>query len=163
MKIGIISDTHDQRLRTLAAVEMLKDEGAERLIHCGDLTHPEMVSACSSLPSYFVFGNNDSPYVDEIRSAIMDLPDSICLEWGEEIVLSEKRIAITHGHINREVQRLLRSEPDYLFSGHSHVAQDWQEGNTRWINPGALYRARMFSVALLNLDSNKLRTIEVPR
>jgi uncharacterized protein len=163
MRIGIISDTHDQRPRTLAAVQLLMAEGAEVLIHCGDLVHPSLVSACASLPSYFVFGNNDIAYADEIRTAIADLQNGVCLEWSAEIELGGKRIAIAHGHRMNDVRRLLAAGPDYMFSGHSHVAGDWCAGETRRINPGALHRASQFSVALLNLENDELRFLNVPR
>ena len=94
MRIGIISDTHDQRIRTLTAVELLVCEGASVLIHCGDLVNPDMVKVCSSLPSYFVFGNNDVPYLTEIRAAIASLPGGVCLEWGAEIELFGKRLYV---------------------------------------------------------------------
>jgi putative phosphoesterase len=59
MRIGILSDTHDHLKRTARAVAMLKAEGAEALIHCGDLTTPDIVYQCAELPSTFVLGNND--------------------------------------------------------------------------------------------------------
>ena len=43
MRIGILSDTHDQIARTTRAVVLLRAEGAEALVHCGDLTGPEIV------------------------------------------------------------------------------------------------------------------------
>src|SRR5206468_4859603 len=59
MKLGILSDTHDEVERTSRAVAALVGAGAEALVHCGDLTVPEVVLECGGLPSYFVFGNND--------------------------------------------------------------------------------------------------------
>ena len=59
MQIGILSDTHDQVERTVDAVAMLVAEGAEALLHCGDVMGPEVVAECGRLPSFFVFGNND--------------------------------------------------------------------------------------------------------
>ena len=59
MRIGILSDTHDQVQRTKSAVAMLVEGGAETLIHCGDLTIADVVDECSVLPCYFVFGNCD--------------------------------------------------------------------------------------------------------
>ena len=53
--------------------------------------------------------------------------------------------------------------PDYLLSGHSHVAADRREGGTRRINPGALHEAEAYSVALLDLGADELRFITVPR
>ena len=59
MRIGILSDTHDQVQRTKSAVAMLAEGGAETLIHYGDLTIADVVDECSVLPCYFVFGNCD--------------------------------------------------------------------------------------------------------
>jgi predicted phosphodiesterase len=57
----------------------------------------------------------------------------------------------------------LIAEPDYLFTGHTHVAHDRYEGKTRLINPGALTRASRFTVALLNLETDELTSLEIPR
>src|SRR5438874_1877259 len=156
MIIGVLADTHNQLARTAAAVELLCAEGAEMLIHCGDLTGPEIVATCGVLPSYFVFGNNDSDNVPALRGAIAAVA-GVCLEWGGEMTLGGKRIAVVHGHMHTDVRRLLAGRPDYLLSGHSHMRSDLNVGPTRRINPGALYRATEFTVAALNLDAGELR------
>jgi putative phosphoesterase len=161
MQIGIISDTHDQLPRTLTAVRMLVDAGAEALFHCGDYTEPDIVEACGALPGYYVFGNNDyaSP---TMRRAMADAKGT-CLEWAGEVTLAGKRIALTHGHLYKDVRGLLAARPDYLFSGHSHMTADELAGPTRRINPGALYRAERYTVAVLDLKTDKLTYLEVPR
>jgi len=163
MRVGIFSDTHDQQERTRLAVQRLKAEGAEVLFHCGDLIEASMVATCAVIPCYFVFGNNDADSVPEIRKAIAEIDGAVCLEWGDEVELEGKRIAVTHGHLGAEYRRLLAADPDYLFTGHSHLADDWREGKTRRINPGALHRASTFSVALLNLEDDELRFLTIPR
>ena len=164
MLIGIIADTHDQKQRTRVAVQLLQSAGAQALFHCGDLIEPDMVEICAAItPGYFVFGNNDEGRVDDIRSAITHSRNSFCLELAGELELAGKRIAITHGHCDKQVRRLLNQEPDYLFTGHSHVAADWMEGVTRRINPGALHRASSFSVAILNLANDHLQFLPVGR
>lgn len=161
MRLGILSDSHDRVARVHFAVNELQELGAEVLIHCGDITGPEVVAACAILPSYFVFGNNDADDVPALRRAIADLGAS-CLEWGSELTLADKRVAVAHGHLRGDVRRLLAAQPDYMLSGHSHVAADWQDGVTRRINPGALHRAARFTVALLDLATGQLQFIEVP-
>lgn len=163
MRIGIISDTHDELQRAQFAVKLLRDEGAEVLFHCGDLIEPDMVSVCSIMPCYFVFGNNDCDSVQAIRSEISLTSGAVCLEWAGEVTVGGKRIAMTHGHLHKDLKRLLAAEPDYLFSGHSHQTDDCRHGVTRRINPGALHRARTYSVALLNLEDDELRFLNVPR
>lgn len=80
MKIGIISDTHDRVKRTVRAVMRLRSEGAEALVHCGDLTGPEVVGACSVLPAYYVFGNND--FDEEALFSAMEETGGTCLGYG---------------------------------------------------------------------------------
>jgi putative phosphoesterase len=159
MLIGIISDTHDQVARTTAAVALLVAEGAERLIHCGDLTTPAVVYECGVLPSYYVFGNNDFDE-DDLRRA-MRAVGGTCLEQGGELTLDGRRIAVTHGDSTHELRRLASARPDYLLSGHTHHHHDERDGPTRWINPGALHRATAWTVALLDLETDTLRYLEI--
>jgi putative phosphoesterase len=165
MRLGILSDTHNQLPRTRRAVELLRKEGAEVLVHCGDLTGTEVVAACAVLPCYFALGNNDADNVPDLQEAMAEA-GGVCLGWGGEITFSAgpgKRVAVTHGHMGTDVRRLLAARPDYLLSGHSHFASDHRDGATRRINPGALYRADEFTVALLDLETDALRFLTVPR
>ena len=162
MRIGIISDTHDRLSRTIVAVQILTDAGALALFHCGDLTSPEIVSACGVLPGYFVFGNNDADNCPALRRAI-DKVNGVCLGWGGEVTLAGKRIALAHGHLHTDVRRVVAARPEYLLFGHSHVPTDEREGAVRRINPGALHRAEKYTVALLDLETDALEFLEVPR
>ncbi len=159
--IGIISDTHNRLERTLAAVKLIAERGAQVLIHCGDLTEPDIVQACGQLSSYFVFGNNDYD-IPALRRTIGAV-DGVCLGWGGEITLAGKRLAVAHGHLYREQIALLAREPHYFLYGHSHLAGDRRQGKTRWINPGALHRAPRYTVALLDVESDELEYLDVPR
>jgi uncharacterized protein len=162
MRIGILSDTHNKLARTVAAVELLRTEGAEALIHCGDLTGSDVVKVCGVLPAYFVFGNNDADNVAALLRAI-EVVSGVCLQWGGEVALAGRRVAVAHGHMHTDVRRLLAAQPDYLLSGHSHIASDSRIGPTRRINPGALHRATEFTVALLDLETDALRFFGVAR
>jgi putative phosphoesterase len=161
MRVGIISDTHDQLARTVAAVELLVAAGATTLFHCGDVTGPEIVHACGGLPTTFVFGNNDDDW-PALKRAVREV-NGVCLEWAGEVMHAGKRVALAHGHMKSDVRRLLLARPDYLLTGHSHARHDFRDGPTRRINPGALYRADQFTVALLDLETDDLRFVEVPR
>jgi putative phosphoesterase len=154
MRIGILSDTHDQVARTMSAVALLIAEGAEMLFHCGDLTGPEVVAACGRLPSCYVFGNNDFDE-DRLRRAMAKV-GGICLGRGDVLVLEGRRVAMTHGDCPSETRRLRALEPDYLLFGHSHRPTDERDGATRRINPGALHRAAARTVAVLDLATDSL-------
>jgi putative phosphoesterase len=159
MILGIISDTHDRLARTVRAVEALVAGGAEAIVHCGDLTGPDIVLECGALPSYYVFGNNDYDH-DELGRAIREV-GGISLGRGGEITLGGRRIAVVHGDSGREVRRLAELNPDYLLSGHTHKAADERRGVTRWINPGALTRANPWSVAVLDLETDLLEFLTI--
>lgn len=161
MRIGILSDTHNQRGRTRCALDLLKCHGAESLIHCGDFVNASMLELLAGWPSVFVFGNNDSESIPELRSVAQTI-GAECLEWGGALTVDGKRLAITHGHLNSERRRLAGERPDYLISGHSHRPADHRRDATRWINPGALHRSQHFTVALLDVTTDELRFLEVP-
>jgi putative phosphoesterase len=162
MLLGILSDTHDKLERTRCAVELLRAEGADALIHCGDLMSGPIVAMLAGVPSWFVFGNNDSDSVPELERAAAESKVG-CLAWGGVIDLAGKRIGVVHGHMTVDVRRVLRDQPDYLLSGHSHIASDSLVGGVRRINPGALHRAAEFTVALLEVESGEARFLEVRR
>ena len=162
MRIGILSDTHDEVERTERAVAALRKAGAEILVHCGDLMSPEIVHACSVLPFYFVFGNHDCDVVPQLEAAAESV-GATCLRWGGEFEVADKRIAVVHGHLTMDLHPLLTAQPDYLLSGHSHVTHDFRVGSTRRINPGALHRADNYSVAVLDVASDELAFHSVPK
>lgn len=161
MRIGILSDTHDQAARTRSAVAILLAAGAEALIHCGDVTTPDVVGEVVGAPAYFVFGNCDYD-LDALRLA-MRRTGAKCLERGGVIELGGRRIAVAHGDSSRDYAQLSAEAPDYFFSGHTHQRRDVREGLTRHINPGALYRAQAFTVGLLDLATDDYKSLAVPR
>lgn len=161
MRIGILSDTHDQAARARSAVALLLAAGAEALIHCGDVTTPDVVEEVVGVPAYFVFGNCDYD-LDALRLA-MRRTGATCLERGGLIELGGRRVAVLHGDSPRDYARLAAEAPDYLFSGHTHLRRDVREGATRHINPGALYRASTFTVGLLDLAGDVYTSLAVPR
>lgn len=159
MQLGILSDTHDKVERTKAAVNVLVGSGAEALIHCGDITIPEVVYQLAPLPSYFVFGNCDFD-LDALRQAIAVI-GGMCLERGGLIERAGYRLAVTHGDSQGELARLSAERPEYLFSGHTHQAVDIRRGPTRFINPGALHRAASWTVALLDCSTGQLQLLPI--
>jgi hypothetical protein len=161
MKLGILSDTHDQLERTRTAVAMLREAGAEGLIHCGDWTTPEMISVCAQLPLWFVFGNNDADEVPALEAAATQA-GATCLGWSGFIELAGRRIGVAHGHMRYDMRHITSQRPDYGFFGHSHIATDVRENGIRWINPGALHRADEYTVALLDLSTDDLQWFKIP-
>ncbi len=162
MRLGILSDTHDKLARTRLAIRMLRDAGADALVHCGDLASAPIVEALAVLPCWFVFGNNDADSLPALERAAVEF-GPVCLGWGGLVELGGRRVGVVHGHKAKEIRRVLAAEPEFLLSGHSHVASDTLVGSVRRINPGALHRAAEFSVAVLDLTSGKLDVLTLAR
>jgi len=60
-----------------------------------------------------------------------------------------------------DLRKVLKDQPNYVLSGHSHLACDQMVQGVRRINPGALHRADAYTVAVLDLQSDALRFLEV--
>ncbi len=159
MRIGVLSDTHDQFQRTTRAITRLQDAGATHLIHCGDLTSPLIVASCSVLPCTFVAGNCDHDL--SLLEAAAGTFGAQFLGRGGTIELEGTQIAVTHGHDGRLIKDLQGCGAAYLFTGHTHQRRDETLGVTRWINPGALHRASEYSVVILDLRNNLIEWMNV--
>ncbi|MEX2605919.1 MAG: YfcE family phosphodiesterase, partial [Kiritimatiellia bacterium] len=139
MKLGILSESHGHLRRTEHALDLLREHGAEQLIHCGDLGGEDIVTLLfeqqeNGMPVYAVPGNVDEWDPDLILYAKkIGLP----LPQIRQVQLDQWNIAIYHGHDHRTLDRLC-ADPDFnlIFTGHTHVARDEQHGHLRIINPG---------------------------
>jgi putative phosphoesterase len=160
MRIGIVSDTHGRTATAARALELLREAGAELILHCGDIDTPETAACFAGVPTHFVFGNCDR-WRDELREAIRGAGASLQEPFGH-LELAGKHLAWLHGDDFRLKHDLEQSGAfDYLFYGHTHVASEDRVGTTWVINPGALFRAAVRTCLLLDLTTGDRRTIEV--
>jgi hypothetical protein len=159
MRVGILSDTHGRLPAAKTAMKLLVGAGCEMFIHCGDVGSNDILDLMAGLNSSFVFGNTDYD-----RAAMEKYAETIgvqCLQTGGIISCEEKKLAVTHGDEPEVLQQLLATKPDYLFTGHTHVAKDVRQGKTRWVNPGALQRAVVKSVAVVDLAKDRVEFLKL--
>ncbi|HWB20587.1 MAG TPA: YfcE family phosphodiesterase [Phycisphaerales bacterium] len=161
MLIGILSDSHGEVERTASAVTMLRDRGAQALIHLGDVETDDVINELvADLPAYLVFGNCDPDWQPMSRYA-----RSLGINVKHPAGLLEadgKTIAFTHGHLESHMRDALERQVDYLLHGHSHMLRDERVGRTRILNPGALHRARRYTAMLLDSVADQASVIEIP-
>ena len=162
MLIAVLSDTHNDLEVTKTAVDLAVARGALALVHCGDLASAEVVAVCSRLPMHFVFGNHDADNVPQLLAAAQH-HGATCLEWGGVFELAGKKIGVAHGHMTSDLRPIFEAGCDYVLTGHSHETMDRREGKTRRINPGALFRAKPRSFALLDIATDSVEFITVPQ
>lgn len=140
MKIGVISDTHDQIDKIEKAVELLNNEAIELVIHCGDWVSPFALLPYQKLrcPIKGVFGNNDG---DKFRHLAITKKFNIDITYEERfmtLTVSKKKIAIFHGDYQEIVDALvLCKKYDAVFHGHTHIRVNETVGKTLSLNPGS--------------------------
>lgn len=135
MKIGIVSDTHDNREVIDAATDYFEDT-VEAVIHCGDVVAPFSVTPFDAdYDFYVVRGNNDGEWnlQDAVRSFGVYLG-----EFGK-LSLGGASVAVYHGTSPAIVDALVASgQYDYVLHGHSHQRAHEETAGTVRINPGGI-------------------------
>ena len=160
MLIAVLSDSHSDFKNIDLALARLRGSGVAQVFHCGDIDSPAAARMFEELPTSFVFGNVDSE-LDEIRRAI-EQSGNRCFGRVCEMELSGRRIAMQHGDDARSLRSLEQSARyDFLFYGHTHVAEQHVTGQTLVVNPGALHRARTKSIALIDLSTKSCEIVPV--
>lgn len=163
MRIGILSDTHNDLANLTAALKLFAREEVSILVHCGDLTTPETARALAGNQVIHVLGNGDYA-APELREALLaGHPDS----WSGPIYTGElggRRIAAAHGHERPMFDALVSSgRYEFILTGHTHRRRDIVWNGARVINPGSLgglYRESR-SICILDLNSDDAQFIEV--
>lgn len=161
MKLGILSDSHGHADRTARAVEALIQAGAQTLIHLGDFERVEAIDPLAGFDAHVVFGNCDWD-INSLSEYARGLGLSVDHPMGE-LRCDDRVVAFTHGHLQGLMEQAMRGGVDYLLYGHTHTPADDRVGDTRVINPGALFRARRYTVAVLDTAADNLQFIELPR
>ncbi|MDA7950144.1 MAG: YfcE family phosphodiesterase [Pirellulaceae bacterium] len=162
MRIGVLSDTHDNVDATKKAVNAFAEIGVSLVIHCGDITTPEIVSLFTEWPTHFVFGNMDTNQA-ALKEAIEEEGHQ-CHGYFGEIEIAGVSVAFLHSHDQKWFNQVKSSgEYNLVFYGHTHQAEEHKEGETIVINPGALYRADYFSCVIYDLAQMKATLLEIEK
>ena len=161
MLIGLLSDSHGRAAVTARAVALLREQGAEMLIHLGDIETDSVLDELAGHSAHVVFGNCDWDLAGLTRHAEF-LGLTVDDPMGR-IEIAGRRIAFTHGDRGHLMRQAVEEGADYLIHGHTHRIRDERIGPVRVINPGALFRAARYTAAVLDLAADSLRIIEVPR
>jgi hypothetical protein len=131
VKIGIISDSHDDVSAAEQAVCIMKERECGFLIHAGDLCAPFIARIIkeSGIAHAAVFGNNDGDRV-ALKSMIdiSPAPRHLSLD-GLSIVLFHEPF------INDYIDPV---RVDLLIYGHTHMKHEQCQGEMLVLNPGTL-------------------------
>jgi putative phosphoesterase len=127
MKIGVLSDPHRRSDLQQAAIDKLIAEGAEYLLHAGDLCIEENLRQLeeTGVPYAAVFGNNDR--------ALHSLSDRYRIRpepWYFKI--RDLKVKMMH------LPYYLSPDTDLVIYGHTHRFAAEMKGKTLFLNPGEL-------------------------
>jgi len=125
LKIGILSDSHTSTALHQKAIEHLLEEGAEYLLHAGDIMlekHLQMLED-APVPYVCVYGNNDL--------ALIPLHGTYNIyQEPHYFKINELKIKMMH------LPYYMSSDADMVVSGHTHIFDSTLSGDTLFVNPG---------------------------
>ena len=181
MKIGIISDTHDDVDNINKAIDIFHENKVETVIHAGDIVSPPMIKEFQRLTKnnvqfFGVFGNNDGE-----RKGLERMFDSIggkLLGETGKIEIDGLKIGIYHGTDPKKKEKMINSNKfDVFICGHTHKRFPENEkikkiGKTIVLNPGTAHSsAKMHytdppyfrdpSILIFSTNSENLRIINL--
>lgn len=128
----------------IAAVEKAKAQGAEAVLHCGDVVAPSILRklAVFDLPVHVIHGNNSGDLYSMARLA--HEPESPFHFYGQdgEIKLGGRRIFLVH-YPHYANALACTGEWDVVCCGHDHRARieaiaNIKGGRTLVVNPGTV-------------------------
>ncbi len=173
MKIGVISDTHDNLKSMRAALGVLLNHKVELIVHCGDWVAPFAVEFFSKnsgdIPVKGVFGNNEGDTKSIMaRNAKLTKP----IEFAERKVLEfeagGRHIGCVHGEDIPTLDALIRSKKyDAVFTGHTHRSSVENVDGVCVLNPGTTCFAVdaeeeiEATVAIYDTDTNSGEIVKV--
>ncbi|RTZ93988.1 MAG: hypothetical protein DSY91_01060 [Deltaproteobacteria bacterium] len=159
MKIGIMSDTHDNLPYIERAVEVLNEADVNLVLHLGDYCAPFALRPLEGLKSDWigVFGNNDG----EIQGLTKASGGRI-KSGNLSLEIEGKRIFLDH--VNPMKDALSDSGHfDLICYGHTHALEVYEKNGCLCVNPGEVcgYLTNRRTVVCLDLSDLNPRHVEV--
>jgi uncharacterized protein len=135
MKIGLISDTHDNIENIRKAIREFNEKNVDLVLHAGDFSSPIAVESFAGVKLVGVLGNNDND-IPGLTLAFKKINGELVGETLET-TYDGLRFALYHGtnYVLRE--SLIKSNKfDVVIYGHTHRKIIKNYGRTLVINPG---------------------------
>lgn len=160
MKIGIISDTHNDFETTQKAIDIFKENDVNLIIHAGDITSYKMLRLFDGLNCRFVLGNMDFDIANINKESLRLGFDTV--EYSCEIVINGKIILVMHGNNVPVFRNAVSSgKYNYIIKGHTHKFENYISNEVRIINPGSLGSGNERSVIILYLDEDIVEKVVI--
>jgi uncharacterized protein len=161
--IAVISDSHDNIWNLRKAIQIMKGEHAEGIIHCGDFVAPFMLKEleAAEIPVHGVFGNNDGDQHLLTKLALTMLQNITIHGLIGKEDLGGKKICFTH---YEEIAKGLGLSGDFdlVCFGHTHIYTQEKSGETILLNPGEIMGKDGFpGFCLVDTSNMEIKRIEL--
>ena len=157
MKIGILSDSHDNLPLLKKAVRFFNKKKVGFVLHAGDFVAPFTVQKLSllTMPWQGVFGNNDGE-----KNGLNKISAGRIQEGPLRLRLEGKRVTLVHdiNSINPHTEKA-----DLIICGHSHKPQIQKLDTKLIVNPGEAggWISDKATVAIVDLDKLSAKIIKI--
>lgn len=134
MRIGVVSDTHNNLKNVRRIVELFNAAGVEHVIHTGDISQAKTLDVLADLdaPVTGVFGNNDQER--ESLVAAITRHGMTFVDPPLELTWYGRRILVVHDPL--ELDGVHTTEQHLVLHGHTHRQRIEQRDNQLIFNPG---------------------------
>jgi len=161
MLIGLMSDTHNDIEATKRAIAIFQSRGIKTVIHAGDITSPRMLQYLKDFVCYIVLGNGDLIDSEEIDVKANELGMK-SVDLKSEFELAGKKFLVFHGHdVPMYREAVASGKYNYIIKGHTHNFENYISNGCRIINPGAVYGHDESSIAILDVEADKVEKINL--
>lgn len=134
MRIGVVSDTHNNLKNVRRIVDLFNNAGVERVVHTGDISQAKTLDVLAALnaPLFGVFGNNDEER-DDLNDAI-ERHGFTFVEPPLELHWHQQQIIVVHDPL--EFDGHLNTRHALALHGHTHRYRLERIAETVVFNPG---------------------------
>lgn len=163
MKVGIISDSHDNYRNVQKAVEIFGGQGVDYVFHAGDIISPATAAVFGELDGakfIGVYGNCDYE-----RGLLAGAIENFGGEIHDRVYRGEvggRRIYMTH-RLDMPERIAEEGEHDLVIYGHTHKLDIRRIGGTLVVNPGRSGGGLMKkgTAVVVELDGMKVKEVVI--
>lgn len=157
MKIGLISDTHDNLPKIEKAVGVFNRKKVSLVLHAGDYVAPFSVLPFKKLNCDYlgVFGNNDGE-----REGLISISEGRIREGPIDLERDSKRIIVVHDLNKLDLKNKIY---DFVIYGHIHKPEIMRKSTHLFINPGECsgWLTKRSTIAILDLSNLSVEILKL--
>ena len=165
MKIGIISDIHENFHNLILALQEMERQNVTQILCLGDLMNAGIAKLliAQHIPTYLIWGNNDGEKVEiTLASQRENSSLTVAVNTYDFLEFDGRKIFISH-YDDLAKPMALSGEFDAVFFGHNHIQSSEIIDGCHVVNPGEIcaMKTKKATLAIYNTSINEVEIIEL--